>query len=1000
MKRRLLSLILTLVMVVGLSAGLGGTAVADNAIGPLFDRYLTDGKIEELFDEGDVVLRGYCGKDGQANVQYKIYRVEPERVNALSTDTSVLETNALFQTLRERYPDFYLDGQNLLPDLSFHLPGDQEYYAVKIFGNGEMEDYTFTSPSPWSSHVTIDGADVNLEELLIAAYFQGPDSTYRTGVTNVGNRAFFGLDGLMLVYLGKSVRSIGEKAFEACDHLSAINFPTALESIGRRAFYACDYLTFARLNGCTRLKRIEERAFCTCSRLTAISFPNSITSIGKFAFAWDHVLGTNQFSLPASLKTIETGAFAFCTHLGVLNELSIPASVTSIGDWAFACNFDIRELRIYPGDSALTINTGAFAGNRAMESVTFPNRVHTIGDYAFAACDKLERVIFGDRDGTETLHIAIIRYRAFDSLEETGLASLRPIADAYMKTDSGDAQYVDGSRTAAEALSGEVTRLTGVTPLKFAAFGCFPPTDDGIVAASETMHSFPRDVIVYCPAQDYSLSAYAQWNAHTGMNDDGTWCGYPCQPTWAGHFHAYGDPQSIERTCTQDGKEIYTCYVWQDGRQCGHVKEVVAKRATGHHSELLEMEDATCTEDGIAYYHCDNPWCKKPDYSVILPATGHDLEHLVGGARLAPTCLADGYARGRCPDCGTYIDVVLPAKGHNTTYMDLVKAPTCTGSGYYQGSCPDCGRRDVRQTVPALGHGWNEGMITKPATATTDGTILYICLRCGETKVETIPKTTHTHQYEDTVFPPTCTAEGYTRHVCKTCGDAYNDSFVPAGHRWDLGRVQTPATATTDGRMIFTCTVCGTYRYKTIPATGGVTPSVDFIDVDPNEYFAAPVSWAVNKGITEGTSEITFSPFDPCTRGQAVTFLYRAAGSPSLSGGSPFVDVTPDDYFYNAVLWAVRQGITDGTTDYTFSPYDPCSRAHIVTFLYRAKHSPNVTTQYIPFDDVYVGMWYTLPVLWVVERGITDGIDYRLFGPENICTRGHIVTFLYRDRTA
>lgn len=664
MMKRLLSLALCLVLVLGLFAGLAGNASADGEIGQLFDRYLTGDKIDELFT-GDVVKSGTCGKNNPGEVRYTIYRVDTEKLRALQNDTSVLEQNELFQKLRERYPDFNVDGVNLLTDLSFDLIDGQEYYALKLFGYGEMEDYSLSHKAPWNGKITIDGSDVDMEKQIIALYVEGQSKTTPsyTGVTNIGERAFFGMDGLMMAYLGEKVTSIGAKAFETCDQLSAINFPSNLESIGRRAFYACDYLTFARMNTCTKLKEIPERAFCTCSHLTEIALPPNVTKIGDFAFAWDHTLGTNRFNLPNALKTIGTGAFAFCTHLGIVNDIAIPAMTTNIGNWAFTCCFDLGRsaggIDIYPGtpgaELALTIGTGAFAGCSSLEKINFPNRVAFINDYAFAACDKLERVSFGDRDGTENLHIRSIGDSAFVSLEATGftgLAYFHEIADAYKIVDSGDEPYIEGSSHAAEAISGEVYDLSGVTPLKFAAFGGYPPSKDasgGVVEASSNKHSFPRNVTIWYPSPEYNNDAYGQWRSKGNVipgNPMSTWNGYNCEPMWVGHYHEYGEPEIVARTCTQDGLEIYTCHVWQDGKECGHTKTVVTAEHTGHDSEMIRSEAPDCTHDGVAWYQCFNEWCDKPIYSETLPALGHDYENLADYK--APTCLEDGYARGTC----------------------------------------------------------------------------------------------------------------------------------------------------------------------------------------------------------------------------------------------------------------------------------------------------------------------------------------------------------------
>ena len=169
-----------------------------------------------------------------------------------------------------------------------------------------------------------------------------------------------------------------------------------------------------------------------------------------------------------------------------------------------------------------------------------------------------------------------------------------------------------------------------------------------------------------------------------------------------------------------------------------------------------------------------------------------------------------------------------------------------------------------------------------------------------------------------------------------------------------------------------------------------------FLDVPAGSFCEDAVAWAVANGITKGTTETTFSPGANCTRGQAVTFLHRAAGCPApASTVMPFTDVAQDSYCYEAVLWAVENGITKGTTETTFSPNQACSRGHIVTFLHRAQNSPAAGTVN-PFTDVPAGAFYTNAVLWAVEKGVTTGTTLTTFSPRANCSRSQIVTFLYR----
>ena len=172
-------------------------------------------------------------------------------------------------------------------------------------------------------------------------------------------------------------------------------------------------------------------------------------------------------------------------------------------------------------------------------------------------------------------------------------------------------------------------------------------------------------------------------------------------------------------------------------------------------------------------------------------------------------------------------------------------------------------------------------------------------------------------------------------------------------------------------------------------------PSRVFVDVKTGDYFYDAVQWAVGKGITNGTSAETFSPEAPCTRAQIVTFLWRAAGSPVVNYAMDLSDVAGDAYYAEAVRWALSEGITTGTSDHTFSPDAVCTREQAVTFLYRAAGSPAVSGE-SAFEDVGADAYYARAVAWAAQNGVTNGISQALFGSGNDCTRAQIVTFLYR----
>lgn len=178
----------------------------------------------------------------------------------------------------------------------------------------------------------------------------------------------------------------------------------------------------------------------------------------------------------------------------------------------------------------------------------------------------------------------------------------------------------------------------------------------------------------------------------------------------------------------------------------------------------------------------------------------------------------------------------------------------------------------------------------------------------------------------------------------------------------------------------------------------GGTAQNPFVDVKEGAYYYDAVLWAVEQKITSGTSATTFSPDASCTRAQMVTFLWRAAGSPKVENGkNPFTDVQADAYYYDAVLWAVEKGVTSGTSATTFSPDATVTRGQTVTFLYRNAGSPEVSGT-MPFTDVEADAYYAKAVQWAVQQKITTGTSETTFSPMSDCTRGQIVTFLYRAK--
>ena len=314
---------------------------------------------------------------------------------------------------------------------------------------------------------------------------------------------------------------------------------------------------------------------------------------------------------------------------------------------------------------------------------------------------------------------------------------------------------------------------------------------------------------------------------------------------------------------------------------------------------------------------------------------------------------------GTCSRCGASTTITLPKLTTNDYNYSIIQAATCTSNGI--------GR-----------YTWK---------TTTYGTFSFDV---------TIPKTGHS--YSDTVTPPSCIEQGYTTHTCSVCGSSYVDSYVNAlGHDWDEGVVTVQPTDSKDGEKRFTCARCQETYTEILPKLNRENPFLDvgtsnwFYDQVLWAYYHDPQ-------ITSGTDAMHFSPNAGCTREQIVTFLWAANGKPEPEGtGTAFSDVASDAWYYKPVQWAVENGYTSGMGDGSFGVGQSCIRAQAMTFLYAAAGKPtDFAMPETAFSDVAEGDWFYTPVMWALSKGITAGLGNGVFGASSTCTRAQIVTFLYK----
>ena len=409
--------------------------------------------------------------------------------------------------------------------------------------------------------------------------------------------------------------------------------------------------------------------------------------------------------------------------------------------------------------------------------------------------------------------------------------------------------------------------------------------------------------------------------------------------------------------------------------------------------EFVPAVEKTCTEDGVkAHYICTvcgnmylDSGATQPtdDAGIVDPCTGHDLHpgkdaitsvdlaSLMASLDISKDDLINMIKNG---DFSSLKDITYESLLANLSVKDI---DHCYDDTYHWLGCQRCGKtlEDLRPELEKNGITINERWYELSRKTAHSGGVAdcknkAICDECGEAYGDF-----GKHRYDAVVTAPTCTEKGYTTHTCSGCKDSYVDSYTPAaGHKISKGR----------------CENCK----KNFPNP--------FVDVDSGSIYYEHVLWAYyyDPQITAGTDATHFSPSAPCTRGQVVTFLWRAAGRPQPTSTSiSFSDVSNSGAcqpYYTAILWAAENGITTGYNDGTFKPHAQVKRAEFVTFLWRYYGQPSPSNLDNPFVDVSPSSVFYKAILWAAEEGITQGYGNNDFQPNRICSRWQVVTFLHR----
>lgn len=406
--------------------------------------------------------------------------------------------------------------------------------------------------------------------------------------------------------------------------------------------------------------------------------------------------------------------------------------------------------------------------------------------------------------------------------------------------------------------------------------------------------------------------------------------------------------------------------------------------------ELVKGTPKTCTEDGtIDYYRCKKcgNMYKDERASILITkddlvdkCTGHDLHPGTDALKLSE----DNLKQFANKNLGLSIVQIVQMIRDGTFDLDhiigMIKIKDidhCSDDTYHWLGCQRCGKtlEDLRDELNSAGFEINEKWYElSRKTAHTGGTATCtekaVCDECGDAYGEL-----GAHRYDAVVTAPTCTQNGYTKHTCSSCKDSYTDNeTVKTGHIIKYG----------------VCEKCN-MRF-----------SNPFYDVNGTDWFYSAVMWAYynTPQVTNGKDESHFAPKASCTRAQVVTFLWRAAGRPEPSGSvQQFSDVPKTNsyaYCYDAILWAVENGITKGTDATHFSPNATVTRAQFVTFLWRYAGEPAPKNMSCGFNDVDANAFYYKAVLWAVENGVTTGKTATQFAPGATCTRCEVAAFMFR----
>lgn len=878
--------------------------------------------------------------------------------------------------------------------------------------------------------------------------------TLPDGLKRIGDGAFGGCESLTELAIPSSVETIGSGAFSLCTKLKKATLPQKLTELSDSLFEGCTDLT--EVNIPENVTVIGASAFKNCCKLAVTSIPDGVKTIGKEAFV--SCAAVEELKIPTGVERIGESAFKGTNIESVIFD-GTKERWTAIGGETSGIDIEKIRHTCDKGSAWLSDGGEHWHECSWCGKVSDKAAHEDKGDGACKVCgaqlsDALaEGTISGlgwslARSGVLTISgSGELPELANDGTSEPWKKNSDIIIEVVIK--SGVTGVGSGAFTGCTALK-KVSISDTVKKLDLNAFsGCTAleafAVEDGneaYASADGVLLNTGKTLLISCPVGKtgaYTVPETVTEIEKSAFTASGVESVSMSDAVNAVGEGAFSNCSKLKRVVLPKGlKELKkSLFSGCSALEAISIPDSVKTLGEGVFSGCAALKEVKIPGEVTVIPKNAFSGCAALE-SVSIPASVTAIKE---AAFDGCTALKNVTFLGKDDEWGQVAiegsnaalnDALKSFASHTHSYVDTVTAPTCTANGYTVHKC-SCGDTKTDSYTKMLSHSYQGG----------------ICVRCGVLE-------DHKHDFKQTVTAPTCISEGFTTYTC-ACGESYKKNYVSAlehkpelknekkagclkggytgdevctvcgkvfkagsvilalGHSTEL-RNEKAATCVNGGYTgDLVCVRCGDIieQGKATAAAGhkffGGKCSVcdaqesgsrsveakSFDDVIPGTFYYDAVMWAVKNNITKGTGASTFSPGDGCTRFQIVTFLWRACGCPTAATAASFSDVSPSDIFYEAVLWAVERGITKGTGGSSFSPYATCTRAQIVTFLYRAAGSPTVSSG-IRFFDVAPNAFCRDAVAWATERGITNGTSDTTFSPDAACTRAEVVTLLYR----